>query len=35
VPYTYAAGTNLFDGKRVANGDVLPLAPWDLAIIEE
>ena len=35
VPYSYAAGTNLFDRKRVANGDVLPLAPWDLAIIEE
>jgi beta-galactosidase len=35
VPYPYPAGTNLLDGKQVTNGDVLALAPWDLAIIEE
>ena len=35
VPYSYGAGTNLFDGEQVTNGHVLPLAPWDLVIIEE
>jgi beta-galactosidase len=35
VPYSYGVGTNLFDGKRVNAGDILRLAPWDLAIIEE
>jgi beta-galactosidase len=35
VPYPYSAGTNLLDGKRLTNGDVLALAPWDLEIIEE
>jgi beta-galactosidase len=35
VPYSYAAGTNLIDGKQVMVRDVLQLAPWDLAIIEE
>ena len=33
--YAYAAGTNLLDGKAVANGAALILPPWDLAIIEE
>ena len=35
VTYAYAAGTNLLDGKSVANDAELPLAAWDLAIIEE
>jgi beta-galactosidase len=33
--YANAAGTNLLDGKAVANGAVLKLPPWDLAIVEE
>ena len=33
--YPYGAGSNLLDGKAVAKGDSLALAPWDLAIIEE
>jgi hypothetical protein len=33
--YTYAAGTNLLDGKSVDKSVSLILAPWDLAIIEE
>jgi beta-galactosidase len=33
--YAYGAGTNLLDGKPVEKADVLTLAPWDLAIIEE
>ena len=33
--YAYGAGTNLLDGKAVAKGAVLTLAPWDLAIVEE
>ncbi len=33
--YAYGAGTNLLNGKPVAKADVLTLAPWDLAIIEE
>ena len=35
VTYAYAAGTNLLDGKPVANAAVLTLGPWDLAIVEE
>jgi beta-galactosidase len=35
VLYDYGAGSNLLDGKSVATSDVLSLAPWDLAIIEE
>jgi beta-galactosidase len=35
VSYAYGVGTNLLDGKPVSKGDVLTLAPWDLAIIEE
>jgi len=35
VPYPYAPGTNLLDGKPVAKGAELTLAPWDLAIVEE
>jgi len=35
VHYSYAAGTNLLDGKDVAKTAELTLAPWDLAIIEE
>jgi beta-galactosidase len=33
--YSYGAGTNLLDGKTVAKGGTLTLAPWDLAIVEE
>jgi len=33
--YAYGAGTNLLDGKAVAKGGVLTIAPWDLAIVEE
>jgi beta-galactosidase len=33
--YSYGAGTNLLDGKPVAAGQELTLAPWDLAIVEE
>jgi beta-galactosidase len=33
--YTCGAGSNLLDGKSVAKGTALTLAPWDLAIIEE
>jgi len=35
VTYAYAAGTNLLNAKPVAKADVLTLAPWDLAIVEE
>ena len=35
VPYAYGAGTNLLDGLPVSKGDILALAPWDLAIVEE
>jgi len=35
APYSYAAGTNLLDGKSVAQNQDLTLGPWDLAIIEE
>ncbi len=33
--YSYGAGTNLLDGKSIARGATLTLAPWDLAIVEE
>jgi beta-galactosidase len=33
--YSFAAGTNLLDGKSVTKTSQLTLAPWDLAIIEE
>ncbi len=33
--YSYGAGTNLLDGKAVANAQRLTLGPWDLAIVEE
>ena len=33
--YSYAAGTNLLDGKPIAREDQLTLPPWDLAIVEE
>jgi beta-galactosidase len=33
--YSYGRGTNLLDGKPASKADVLTLAPWDLAIIEE
>jgi beta-galactosidase len=33
--YSYGAGTNLLDGKAVANAQGLTLGPWDLAIVEE
>ncbi len=35
APYSYAAGTNLLDGKQVTKDAELSLGPWDLAIIEE
>jgi beta-galactosidase len=35
VTYGHASGTNLLDGKPVANSSQLTLAPWDLAIVEE
>ncbi len=35
VHYAYAAGTNLLDGKSIANAGQMTLQPWDLAIIEE
>jgi len=33
--YSREAGTNLLDGKGVAKGGLLTIAPWDVAIIEE
>jgi beta-galactosidase len=33
--YEYGAGTNLLDSKAVAKSQLLTLAPWDVAIIEE
>ena len=33
--YAYGAGTNLLDGKAVANGGALTIGPWDVAIVEE
>jgi beta-galactosidase len=33
--YGYKAGTDLLTGRKVAGGDTLTLAPWDVAIIEE
>jgi beta-galactosidase len=33
--YSYAAGTNLLDGRAIANAAQITLQPWDLAIIEE
>ena len=33
--YSYGAGTSLLDSKPVSHGQMLTLAPWDLAIIEE
>jgi len=35
LTYTYAPGTNLLDGKPVAQSAQLTLSPWDLAIVEE
>jgi beta-galactosidase len=35
VPYAYAPGSNLLDGKLVTKDAQLTLAPWDLAIVEE
>ena len=35
IPYSYAAGTSLLDGKPVANAEQLTLGPWDLCVIEE
>jgi beta-galactosidase len=35
LTYGYASGTNLLDGKSVAQSAPLTLGPWDLAIIEE
>ncbi len=35
VKYGYGAGTELLHEKSIANADTFPLAPWDLAIIEE
>jgi beta-galactosidase len=33
--YAYGAGTSLLDGKSVSRNEVLTLAPWDVAIVEE
>jgi beta-galactosidase len=33
--YNYGAGTNLLDSKPVAEAEMLTLAAWDLAIIEQ
>ena len=33
--YSYGTGANLLDGKSVASGATLVLAPWNLAIVEE
>jgi beta-galactosidase len=35
LSYPYHAGNNLLDGKPVTKADILTLAPWDLAIVEE
>ena len=35
IPYTYAPGTDLLTTKAITKGDILTLAPWDLAIVEE
>jgi beta-galactosidase len=35
LTYEYASGTNLLDGKLIANAGSFTLAPWDLAIVEE
>jgi len=35
LSYAHGTGITLLDGKPVANGDQLTLAPWDLAIVEE
>ena len=34
-PYANKTGSDLLKGRKVASGDKLTLAPWDLAIIEE
>jgi hypothetical protein len=33
--YSYSAGTNLLDGKAVAQNGALVIGPWDVAIVEE
>jgi beta-galactosidase len=33
--YAYGAGTNLLNGKSVSKNEILTLAPWDVAIVEE
>jgi beta-galactosidase len=33
--YPYGGGTELFTSKAVSPGSQIPLAPWDLAVIEE
>jgi beta-galactosidase len=35
LPYGYASGSELIEGKTVSAGAELTLAPWDLAIVEE
>ena len=35
VTYGHKAGSDLLTGRKVAAGDKLTLAPWDLAIVEE
>jgi len=35
APYTYSSGSDLLDGKAIAQGASITLAPWNLAIIEE
>ena len=35
VPYSYAAGVNLLDGKEIAKSQDMTIAPWDVCIVEE
>jgi beta-galactosidase len=34
-PYSYKGGSDLLTGRKIASGDKLTIAPWDLAIVEE
>ena len=35
VPYPYGNGTDLFTGRGISSGSQIPLAAWDLAVVEE
>jgi len=35
MKYDYAAGLELLSGKSVGKGEVLKLAPWGVAVVEE